>query len=136
MKYSALFRDSKKKIPNTCRGFFDDYRHLEEQFKSLTDTQGLVGIVDENFTTQIGDYFKIQNSIHNLHLLSGYLELYLKHCIQTVEFSEFLSGVELACNMEYNGSLLYKYIELLVSRSVLILLEIISFLIEKSLSTF
>ena len=41
--------------------------------------------------------------------------MYLKHCIQTLEFSEFLAGIDLACNMEYNGSKLYKYIELLVS---------------------
>lgn len=44
-----------------------------------------------------------------------HLELYLKHCIQTVEFSEFLAGLDMTCSMEYNGSMLYKYIELLVS---------------------
>ena len=47
--------------------------------------------------------------------------MYLKHCIQTVEFSEFLGGLDLACSMEYNGSKLYKYIELLVSFGLSIL---------------
>ena len=56
MIQTNIIRDSKKKIPNTCRGFFDDYRHLEEQFKSLTGTQGLVERVEENFLTQIGRY--------------------------------------------------------------------------------
>ena len=40
-----------------------------------------------------------------------HLELYLKHCIQTVEFSEFLAGLDMTCSMEYNSSMLYKYIE-------------------------
>ena len=35
-----------------------------------------------------------------------HLELYLKHCIQTVEFSEFLAGLDMTCSMEYNGSML------------------------------
>jgi hypothetical protein len=39
----------------------------------------------------------------------------MRHCIQTVEFSEFLDGLEVACHAEYNGSQLYKYIELLVT---------------------
>lgn len=39
----------------------------------------------------------------------------MKHCIQTVDFSEFLDGLEVACHAEYNGSQLYKYIELLVT---------------------
>ena len=40
-----------------------------------------------------------------------HLELYLKHCIQTVEFSEFLAGLDMTCSMEYNSSMLYKYID-------------------------
>ena len=49
-----IFRDSKKKIPNTCRMFFDDHRHIEEQFKYLTGTQGLIERVEENFVVQMG----------------------------------------------------------------------------------
>ena len=34
--------------------FFDDHRHIEEQFKYLTGTQGLIERVEENFVVQMG----------------------------------------------------------------------------------
>ena len=40
----------------------------------------------------------------------------MSHCIKTVQFYEFLGGVELACHAEYNGSQLYNYIELVVEK--------------------
>ena len=47
-------------------------------------------------------------------LFLGYLEAYLSHSIKTVDFAEFLSGLEVACQAEYDGSFLYKYVEILV----------------------
>jgi len=90
------FRDSQKLIGNSCRGFFTDYRHLEEHFKVITNSCGLTAIVEESLKQQM-----------------GYLEAYLSHTIKTVDFADFLSAVEVACQAEYDGSFLYKYVEIL-----------------------
>ena len=52
---NRIFRESKKAIPNTCRGFFCDYRHLENHFKFLTSTNGLTDVVERNFKQQMGE---------------------------------------------------------------------------------
>lgn len=92
------FRKSKKPIPNVCRGFNKDFRHLENQFKHLSSTDGLVKVVDANFKQQI-----------------GYLEMYLCHVNKTLEFTEFLEEVDLKCQVDFSGSKLFKYIQLFVS---------------------
>jgi hypothetical protein len=43
------------------------------------------------------------------------LQKYLMHCNQTVEFSDFIEGLEVTCQVEYEGSQIYKYIQILVS---------------------
>ena len=48
------FSDSQKLIGNSCRGFFTDYRHLEEHFKVITSSCGLTAIVEENLKQQMG----------------------------------------------------------------------------------
>ena len=42
-----------KKIPDTCRRFFDDYRN--EQFKFISSTNGLVERVVQNFKLQMDE---------------------------------------------------------------------------------
>ena len=56
----CLIRDSKKAIPNICRGFFKDFRHLENHFKYLTSTNGLSAIVQDNFKQQMGKKLLVQ----------------------------------------------------------------------------
>ena len=63
----VTFRDSKKKIPNTCRKFFDDYRHLENHFKYLSNTSGLVERVEKNFKLQMGEHLTINKHKLALH---------------------------------------------------------------------
>ena len=48
------YRKSKKPIPKVCRGFWEDHRHLQNQFKYLTKTSGLLSQVEMNFKKQMG----------------------------------------------------------------------------------
>ena len=45
---------------------------------------------------------------------SDHLEAYLRYCCQTVEFAKFMDDLDVRCQAEYNGSLLYKYVHILV----------------------
>ena len=45
---------------------------------------------------------------------SDHLQAYLQYCCQIVEFSKFMDDLEVRCQADYNGSLLYKYVHILV----------------------
>ena len=72
------------------------------------------------FTKYVLDFSPSKNHIlginpyYEMVQFLGYLEAYLSHSIKTVDFAEFLSGLEVACHAEYDGSFLYKYVEILV----------------------
>ena len=51
-----VFRTSKKTIGNVCRGFFSDYRHLENMFKYLAKIS-LTDAMEKNFNQQISKWF-------------------------------------------------------------------------------
>ena len=51
---TVLLRDHRDEIPSVCKEFFSDYRHLENQFKFLTNTAGLSKVVGENFSQEMG----------------------------------------------------------------------------------
>jgi len=54
MEVTYQFRVSNTPIPNVCTGFFCGYRRLENQFKYVTNTQGLTEVVEDNFILQMG----------------------------------------------------------------------------------
>ena len=80
-----------------CKGFFKNSRHLENHFAWLSGSNSVLANVQENMTTQI-----------------GYLETYLKYKDQTVDFIEKIAAAEKACETDYDGSQLFKYITILV----------------------
>ena len=88
-------RDSKKQIKFVVRGFYDDPRHIENMFKYLTKIS-LSQTVEERFVMQM-----------------DHLEAYLREMIQTSEFYEFMENLEIRCYTEFEGSDLYKWINLL-----------------------
>ena len=108
------FRSSKKAILNQCRGFWKDYRHLENHFKYLTNSEGLTSTVEANYSKQM-----------------EHLELYLKHVNTDINFIETMEDIDRKCEITYNGSNTYKHIMVLrlvgdkldKDRSVLIRLD-------------
>ena len=48
-----------------------------------------------------------------------YLETYLRESIQTAEFAQFLENAEIKCDVEFNGSSLFKWICILVFQQFL-----------------
>lgn len=91
-----MLRNSKKCIGKVVRGFYLDPRHLENMFKYLTNTS-LTKVVEDNFVQQI-----------------DYMEAYLREMIQTAEFYEFMESIELKCEAEYDGSMHFKWLNILV----------------------
>ena len=55
---------------------------------------------------------KITQKIYHLNV--GHIEKFLRYFDQSVQFEETLSSVETACEVEYAGCKLYKYIQILV----------------------
>ena len=51
--------------------------------------------------------------------LLDYLETYLRESIQTAEFAQFLENAEIKCDVEFNGSSLFKWICILVFTTIL-----------------
>jgi hypothetical protein len=49
-----------------------------------------------------------------IQLFSGHLEKFLRHFDKSIQFEEKLTSVETACEVEYGGSKLFKYIHILV----------------------
>jgi len=49
----------------------------------------------------------------NLTTQLGYLEKFLRYRNQTIEFEEEMAAVDSSCEIDYEGSLLYKYINIL-----------------------
>ena len=113
-----VFRTSKKTIGNVCRGFFSDYRHLENMFKYLANTS-LTDVVEKNFKQQMGKLlFEYENLSFFCFDLLDYLEAYLRESIQTAEFAQFLENAEIKCDVEFDGSSLFKWICILVFQRV------------------
>ena len=45
---------------------------------------------------------------------SDHLEVYLRYCCMTVEFAKFMDDLDIRCQAEFNGSILYKHVQILV----------------------
>ena len=80
----------------SVRGFFLDQRHLENMFRFLSKTS-LIGPIEDRFIRQI-----------------DLMEAYLRETIQNADFYEFLEMIEQKCNIEYDGALHFKWINIIV----------------------
>ena len=64
----VLPRDCKDAVPDVHKGFFMDYRHLENQFKFLTNTSGLTSVVEENFKQEMGKMLLLERFLKLISL--------------------------------------------------------------------
>ena len=89
--------------------------HLGNQFAWLGNTVTLYAVVKKNLIKQLGKR-KIINLRLNIFTV-GFLEKYLMYMNNTTAFKEEMEGVDMKCEMEFDGSKLFKYISLLVSNN-------------------
>ena len=96
MELQYHFRNSSNRISLMCKSFFLDPQHMDNHFSWISNCSSLTDAVKENLEVQI-----------------GFLEKYFKYKDQTIEFIEKLASVDNTCEVEYDGSKLYKYISIL-----------------------
>ena len=93
----AEIRKTQKAVFNFCRGFWKHQQHIENQFKYSSNAEGLTSAVEANFEKQIRN-----------------LELYLKFkSPEELLFTEEMRRIEEKCQVEFDGSRLFKDIMIL-----------------------
>ena len=93
----AEIRKTQKTVFNFCRGFWKHQQHIENQFKYSSNAEGLTSAVEANFEKQIRN-----------------LELYLKFkSPEELLFTEEMRRIEEKCQVEFDGSRLFKDIMIL-----------------------
>ena len=94
---TASFRKAKKSIPIVNKPFFKDPRHLALQWQYLTETEPLFERIEANYKIQFAN-----------------IEKFLRDQITTSDFCGKMASIEEVCQLEHNGSTLWKDINLLV----------------------
>ena len=89
------FNTSQKTVAHQCRGFWKDYRHVENHFAYLTNSDDLTTEVEKNFKSQMRN-----------------IELYLRHTSKNLEFEDTMNNITNKCEVEYDGSQTFKDIQL------------------------
>ena len=88
----AEFVSSKKLLSNVCRGFWKDPRHVYNHFVFVTGSSTSVSnTVETNYSKQVEN-----------------LELYVKHVSKDLEFKEKMVEIERKCEIDFQGSSIYK----------------------------
>ena len=90
-----LIRNSQQMVYKVCGGFFDDYRHLQNMFYYLTNTD-ILGTIQET----------LEGHLDNM-------EIFLESMNQDTEFEETLQKVKDDCDIYFDGSKLHKYVHIL-----------------------
>ena len=90
------FCNSNKNVAQICKGFFLSHEHLKNQFRYVSRAESLQVKVAENLRIQI-----------------SYMERYLREVDQSVDASDRLAEAETICNVEYQGSTIYKDIQII-----------------------
>ena len=93
----VLVRNSLKAVQKMCRGFNSHWKHIARHFSWLASCDSLEGTVEENLLEQL-----------------GFLEQYLVHVDQSIEFKEKLVEIEEAMHTEFDGNRTYKDVQILV----------------------
>ena len=91
--------------------------HLGNHFAWLGNTVTLYAAVKKNLIKQLGKRKIIKLRLKEISFTVGYLEKYLMYMNNTTAFKEEMEGVDMKCEVEFDGSKLFKYISLLVSNN-------------------
>ena len=93
----SVFCAGKKKIGQTCKGFFKDDRHLASQFSFISGgCPPLNANLQANMSNQIKNFDK-----------------YLLSVNQSVEYRKLMDDIDLTCATEFNGLTVYKDIQII-----------------------
>ena len=85
-----------KNISNMARGFFKDPRHLENQFKYITNSSGIEETIRKQWNKQIEHY-----------------EIYLSYC--SLEMKDEIEAAKTICEVDFGGCTVYKEIQIMVN---------------------
>ena len=95
-----------------------DDRHAALHFSHLTNAEPLNRKIEENLTVHLGEEKGNIRIVKYGSQCLGYLETYLQHMINTVEFKTKLDNVEMTSQIHFRGSSQLKDITILVFLAV------------------